>query len=89
MILDEAIDRLTALREQFGGSIELMMVFNESWPISHKILGICTEVDVIERHNNETAGEHDLRMTLDGPNIVYLVQGDCHGYASKKVFGLV
>lgn len=88
MILDEAIDRLTALREQFGGSIELMMVFNESWPMSHKILGICTEVDVIERHNSEVAGEHDP-VTLDEPNVVYLVQGDCHGYASKKIFGLV
>lgn len=88
MILDEAIDRLIALREQFGGSIELMMVFNESWPMSHKVLGICTEADVIERHNSEVAGEHDP-VILDEPNVVYLVQGDCHGYASKKIFDLV
>lgn len=90
MILDEAIDQLIALREKFGGSVELQLVCDRSWPIAYGVAGICAESDVIDRYNSEISDPRNILPSPTGSqHKVYLAQGKSHGYAAKKIFEIV
>ena len=79
MTIDELIERLQDYRDDLGGDTEVRLMTQQNWPFENGIVGLASGAEINERDDGD---DEDV----DDDNVVFIVEGQQHGYGSKRAW---
>ena len=79
MTIDELIERLQDYRDDLGGDTEVRLMTQQNWPFENGIVGLASGAEINERDDGD---DEDV----DDDLVVFIVEGQQHGYGSKRAW---